>query len=569
MAHSRKTGPRQSPRAADRAQRESDRLNARSMQLKNIDPAEAMRCCRRAYSLAKEANYPRGKAHGAKNIATCLFWTSNYRDALDMAHESLRHFKAMKDGGDVVQVYNLIGNVFLRTSCYVKALEYYRQALAQAQENRDQVIQASVMQNMGCVYYALRDNKNAMRYYTAAYRKLRQLGMLKYQGIALMNIGLVHLRYGQARRSLSCIRRALRINERVKDRHGQCGCWLNLGDSYGKLGQSARAMASWRSGLALAVELGDRLTEVQCRINIVQEQIDRDPRDARIGPELEGTLKLARQVRSREHLADLYRTYAHWHQKRRDYRSALLFFERYHREGKRILNLTVAERARGMQHALDTERKLHRAEIYKLRNIELAKLYRETRLLNRSLRKADGAKTRLLEKVSYQASELERLSLQDSLTGLYNMRYLQRQMKIEFDRSTRFRLPLSIAMMDIDWFKGVNDNFSHQTGDQVLRSVAGIIKKNCRVIDLVARYGGDEFVLAFPQTNGPRAKTVCERIRQAVQKREWRIDKRRVRITVSIGIAELKGQTRYEALLRKADDNMYQAKRLGRNRIVL
>lgn len=265
------------------------------------------------------------------------------------------------------------------------------------------------MQNMGCVYYALKDNKNALHYYTAAYRKFRQLGILKYQGIALMNIGLVHLRYGKPNESLACIRRALRINERVEDRHGQCNCWLNLGDSYFKCGQRAKAMDSWRRGLALAVDLGDKLTVLQCRINIAQEEIDRDPHDGRIGPLLNETAKLAKQVRSREHLADLYLTYSHWHQKRRDPLRALQYYKRYHQEQNRIVNLTVAERARGMQHALEMERRIHRTEIYKLRNIELAKLYRETRLLNRYLQKADFAKTRLLERISSQATELERL----------------------------------------------------------------------------------------------------------------------------------------------------------------
>lgn len=557
------TGP------AARVHRQCDRLNSRSMQIRNIDPVKALQYCRRAYSLAKASNYDRGKAHGAKNVATCLFWMSDYRNALNMAYESVRLFAALEDGRDVVQVYNLIGNIFLRTSCYVKALEYYRKALALAQQNQDQAIQASAMQNMGCVYYALKDNKNALQYYTAAYRKFRQLGILKYQGIALMNIGLVHLRYGKAKESLACIRRALRINERVEDRHGQCNCWLNLGDSYFKCGQRSRAIDSWRRGLALAVALGDRLTELQCRINIAQEEIDRDPVDGRIEPLLNETLRLAKKVRSREHLADLYLTYSHWHQKRNDPRQALRFYKRYHREQNRIVNLTVAERVRGMQHVLETERRLHRAEIYKLRNIELAKLFRETRLLNRSLKKADIAKTRLLEKISTQAAELERLSLQDSMTGLYNMRYLQKQLRVEFLRSRRFALPLSIAMMDIDWFKGINDSFSHQTGDQILKNVAGIAKSSCRVIDLVARYGGDEFVMVFPQTNGARAKTVCERIRRAVQQSEWRIENKNVRVTVSIGIAELKGQKRYEALVRKADDNMYQAKRLGRNKVVL
>jgi diguanylate cyclase (GGDEF)-like protein len=162
---------------------------------------------------------------------------------------------------------------------------------------------------------------------------------------------------------------------------------------------------------------------------------------------------------------------------------------------------------------------------------------------------------------------LERLARQDPLTRLYNRRYLEENLEREFAASKRYNFPLSIAMVDIDHFKEINDAFSHQIGDDVLRLVGQILESNCRGVDFAARYGGEEFVLVFPQTDLTGALVACERVRQRVESHNWSSIHPHLKVTISIGVSSDPTLPNHEKLLAAADEQLYAAKRAGRNRV--
>src|SRR5690606_36408984 len=135
--------------------------------------------------------------------------------------------------------------------------------------------------------------------------------------------------------------------------------------------------------------------------------------------------------------------------------------------------------------------------------------------LSESLREASEQKELLLRELQLKTSELDRQTKEDSLTGVYNRRFMDRRLSEEFRRAERFGHPVSVALIDIDDFKHINDSFSHMLADDVLRVVAKILRSQCRSIDVIARYGGDEFLLFFPETPPASAPTVCENIREA------------------------------------------------------
>ena len=165
--------------------------------------------------------------------------------------------------------------------------------------------------------------------------------------------------------------------------------------------------------------------------------------------------------------------------------------------------------------------------------------------------------------------ELEEESRRDPLTGVYNRAYLEQYLRHEFDQASRNDWPLSIAFCDLDGFKKVNDTYSHQAGDKVLKTTADLLRQNVRRVDVVARYGGEEFVLVFPATDRDVARAVCERIVSAFQDARHDIGPQPVTVTVSIGYATHGGGQRFasvEALVRAADQALYTAKLQGRNR---
>jgi diguanylate cyclase (GGDEF)-like protein len=168
------------------------------------------------------------------------------------------------------------------------------------------------------------------------------------------------------------------------------------------------------------------------------------------------------------------------------------------------------------------------------------------------------------EQLRRQNEELEHLSTVDALTGLHNRRYLTDKLSEELLRSYREKCSFTVLMADVDEFKKYNDAFGHPAGDEVLRKVASILLSSTRAVDCTARYGGEEFAVLLTDTVGEGALQVAERIRARVAAEEFPGRK----ITISIGMAEfpVHGHSA-EAVISRADEALYAAKRAGRNRI--
>lgn len=165
--------------------------------------------------------------------------------------------------------------------------------------------------------------------------------------------------------------------------------------------------------------------------------------------------------------------------------------------------------------------------------------------------------------------KVERLSIADGLTGLYNRRFLSERLEEEYSKAVRYATPLSLLVMDVDFFKRVNDDFGHQVGDNALIVVARVLQQSVRESDLVGRYGGEEFVVLLPHTNLDQALNVAEKIRIAVS--ESPVEGMGERhLTISIGAAGFPdiSAKKVEDLVRKADEALYRAKEGGRNQVI-
>jgi diguanylate cyclase (GGDEF)-like protein len=159
-------------------------------------------------------------------------------------------------------------------------------------------------------------------------------------------------------------------------------------------------------------------------------------------------------------------------------------------------------------------------------------------------------------------------NLKDSLTGAYNRRFLTARLTEEFERRLRYARSLSLMMLDIDHFKAVNDTYGHQCGDAMLKAVCETISVELRKLDMLVRYGGEEFCCLLPETDLPSALSMAERIRKTIASREFVYKDARIRMTVSIGVYELCADIDSpETLLRMADEALYKAKETGRNRV--
>lgn len=178
----------------------------------------------------------------------------------------------------------------------------------------------------------------------------------------------------------------------------------------------------------------------------------------------------------------------------------------------------------------------------------------------------------------------------DRLTLVYNHEYFQRRLMEELSRCRRYKLKMSLLMLDIDHFKRFNDTYGHQVGDQVLKTVSSVLKRNVRVIDLCARYGGEEFAIIFPETpltgdasalseadrmdpqKAGGAVMKADQLRRLIESQPFDVKGEKVVITVSVGVAGWQwpddSDVEKETIIKRADDFLYQAKKAGRNRVV-
>ncbi|MCP4900420.1 MAG: GGDEF domain-containing protein [bacterium] len=173
-------------------------------------------------------------------------------------------------------------------------------------------------------------------------------------------------------------------------------------------------------------------------------------------------------------------------------------------------------------------------------------------------------------RLRHAMAEIEYLSTHDSLTGLVNRRTMEERLDGEIDRARRYGTPCSLVLLDIDRFKDVNDTYGHLSGDEVLRSIAMTLRDTLRTSDTASRYGGDEFVLVLPETTIDGATILAERIRERMAKNQISVRGKKLSITVSVGITQLRGgkRTRLE-LLNEADQALYACKLGGRNKVVV
>ena len=177
----------------------------------------------------------------------------------------------------------------------------------------------------------------------------------------------------------------------------------------------------------------------------------------------------------------------------------------------------------------------------------------------------------LYENLQVKNRQLQELANKDGLTGLYNHRFFQDAVHRDFQKAVRYHENISCVMFDIDHFKNFNDTYGHQTGDMVLRTLGNVIARIMRDTDLSARYGGEEFALLLYHTDHKDVHVFGERLRAAIEEKEFKKDDLVLRVTISVGVATYPHDEISDAskLIECADKALYRAKESGRNRVVV
>lgn len=176
-------------------------------------------------------------------------------------------------------------------------------------------------------------------------------------------------------------------------------------------------------------------------------------------------------------------------------------------------------------------------------------------------------KMEVIKKINFMYTQTKQMSFTDPLTRLFNRRHFENNLEREYKRAKRYKSDLSLAIVDIDFFKKINDTYGHSCGDYVLKEVAYRILNNFRQTDFVFRYGGEEFAIILTETAGDNALIPLERLRKSIENSEFRYQGEDLKITISIGVSS---NTEFEnpwEMFDDADKALYEAKKDGRNRV--
>lgn len=469
---------------------------------------------------------------------------------------ALRHGRLALDtaraagaAAEEARALNDLGLVYAHLGAYEPALEHLLEALRRHEGEGPPA--GGPLNNLGNLYLLHEEPGRAAEFFERARRAYRAAGNAAGEITALGNLGRAHA----AQEDLAAARRfhedAVGLARAVENPAPLAPALTKLGSVLARLGEEAGARTAFREALAV-FDRHPGAFRNETLVALAELHVRQGEPDEAIRL-LEAVLGHARAAGDRELEAQAYQGLASALETGGRWRDAL----EHHK------------RATGLQRELERERHSSRSRALLLHH-ELEQAERERELLqakNEALQEAYGRLREMNARLERQTEELERLSLEDPLTGLHNRRALERTLAKELARRKRHGETFSVAMLDIDAFKGINDRHSHLVGDEILYRVGMVLRRGTREMDVAARVGGEEFVVLFPTTPLPAALAAAENLRTAVEGHPWGEVRAELRVTVSLGVAEARAGQSAAEILAEADRQLYRAKVAGKNRV--
>jgi diguanylate cyclase (GGDEF)-like protein len=568
-----------------------DALDDQAWSIRFTDRERADSLAREALRLAEAEGYGVGIALALRTLGVHRnYFSSDYEGALELFQRALALLDAAGEVRGRGDVLSGIGYVHLRRGEYGEATRYHLQALQIQRSTGDLVGEANSLNHLGVVASRAGEYGSALEYWQASLAIREVHDDIAAVGRSLMNIGAVYGHLGDMERMLEYTTRALEIHEnhdpsaagvclnniatalstfgeheaameyleraaaefRAIGNADEAGCLAAIGSIHEERGDPDAALSFFVKSLEMVRRLGSRIYEPQILIDLgrLEERLGRDSAGLE---HLHQALELAEAQGAREFVYSAHEALADAYERRGDVARALEHHRAFHSVWAEVFSTRTSVRIQNVRIRAEVKQTQREAEILREKN--------------EALTRADEEKARLLEQLGMQAADLERQTREDGLTGVSNRRHLDSVLAGEWERAARFGRPLTLAMLDIDHFKQVNDRFSHAVGDEVLRTVARVLRDNTRGVDIVARYGGEEFCLILVETRLDEGAQLCERLRARIQAHDWSEVRPGLAVTVSAGVAGLHEADAPDVLLAAADVRLYAAKHAGRNRV--
>ena len=545
------------------AEGDAERLSALNMEAEAVartgDIDRALEIVARVETMARSLGDTHELGRAGCVRATCDYLRADYLSA----HKASLESGAAAERSD--DHMGLAAALLIAAACQYQmgALEEAHMALLQvldiAAETPDDEIAFRAHNMLGMILTVKNDHAGATRQFelaAAAGTKMKNEFFLQRVTVnrasLSKNIGDALRGAGREAEAVACFQKDIPACEgvladalRANSRENAAGCAGVLGELYMRLSRSPEAIALLEEMRGHGEAMKNALVQAEAQLLLGRHHAESgEPQLAK--DYLERSLTLATQANARRLVVDVHASLAHWYELQGDSDEALRRYKHFHALSEEVLRaeLETASRVRTLWR--DFQRAQNDAFVYRERFKALA---RDNELL------------------ATRTKGLARDALEDPLTGLANRRSLDVRLTELANTTFAKDAQVALAMMDVDHFKEINDRFSHVVGDEVLRSIAAMIRSHCREVDVSARFGGDEFVICFIGTALEAAVAILERLRGHVETHDWAFAQPGLGVTVSVGVTILRSGEDMTGLLARADLAMYRAKNSGRNRV--
>ena len=519
-----------------------DILNTLAWELRDLDSDRGLEYAQTAYRLAQTEQYQKGIADSL--IAQSQYIFNNYVQVLSQGVHALSIYEDIGDLAGQSRALYTVSWAHWSFDNFVEAMEAGQRAHTIAQEIGDPTLQADTLNNLGLIHKRSGNFELGYTFYHQALEKTREIGDKIRQRKVLTNIALANAAEAKYDRALTHTLESLQLGVISPLFTGYT--LLVLGQAYIGVKNFDEASFYLEQAIIFARDHENEqllLTAMVSMGEMLQKQGEPEQAIAQLQEALEiaAVMKTSLDAfRCHEILSQVYEAQG-------NLELALLHYKEFHAGKEKLFNDKNINRLQGLEIQHRSEIARREAEIYQLRNVALEKEITEHK--------------RLEDLLQQQATT-------DMLTGISNRRHFIELVEYEIKRVYRDNQPLTLAMIDIDNFKKINDQFGHASGDVALVAFTKTIKQYIRDIDIFARYGGDEFVLLFPQTSCDQALPIVDRIRNALAVQKIVLGDMLVEMTISAGISGFAhSQDTLAKLLERTDKALYQAKMGGRNRI--
>jgi diguanylate cyclase (GGDEF)-like protein len=515
------------------------------------DVDRALELCQEARQLSTsgefaEKPYQVGLANSLAFLGDLYGLRGNYTEGHAFLLQAQTLFEQLGDILGQIRVKNWLGIYYFDQGDYVAALQNFFRTLEMARQSKNFEYEAGSLSNIGFAYNHTGDYELALTYLSQALEIFEIHQIKRGQADANNNSASALHNLNRDTEALVYALRAVEMAKQANAKTTLAEAYNILGTIYTTLGDLDQALNAYQQSLSTGEEIGHHYESTMASLHIGQTYLKQQAYEQAF-EHLNNALYGAQQVGLKRLIYECHLALVDAYRQTENFGQALWHYEQYHLIKEAVFNERSDLRLKMLQveHQVDTAQK--EAEIYQLRNVELEREVQERK-------KAQTA--------------LEELATTDPLTGLFNRRQFFYLAEMELQRSIRYNHPLSVFMIDVDHFKDVNDTLGHAIGDQVLVAVAQRIKLQMRQVDIVSRYGGDEFIILLPETNMEQAGQIAQRLVEQVKSGLVNTVRGPVEITISVGVGCYNEfySAALDALLERADHALYVAKQSGRNR---